>query len=320
MVTSIYVDNFKCLRNAKIIFDNSKTLIYSNVNHIGVGRTALVQAIYAAKQIALGNDIDLSSHYNKFSGLHIPMIFGFQFKKDDKKFNYELTYDHKENKILKEVFYSFDNDKMYEYHCCAVNNHKELRSFIDSLVVIKDNIDTEFLCSLNTVNKQSSAFESFGFSKIKLEIKKTDEKLRMCEKNMFLKHNGKIYYIEKNKTYELVFVHFCNENKMHVSYDEECNGIKKTLEYILMNLTSKKTYFVDDFDVSMHPLLVKHMIYSLDKQSQFVLIANNTIMLDFLKYKKIIFADRINGESIFYKIYGDRIKDDYFDNKKWFFM
>ncbi len=111
------------------------------------------------------------------------------------------------------------------------------------------------------------------------------------------------FVLEDNQAYakRIFFSHFEDNGKVKFQFSEESDGTRRLMEYLpaLYNAVNKcKTYFIDEIERSIHPLLIKELIkkYSFDTEAKGQLIfsthESNLLDQDIFRPDEIWFAEK----------------------------
>lgn len=136
------------------------------------------------------------------------------------------------------------------------------------------------------------------------------------EKMKFLRNRYEevVFMMEDNRTMakRITFSHVEDDGKVKFQFSEESDGTRRLMEYLpaLFGAVNKcKTYFIDEIERSIHPLLIKELVskFSHDKNTKGQLIfsthESNLLDQDIFRQDEIWFAEKNKeGSTVLYPL------------------
>ena len=349
MILYFKVTNFKSIKETEISFISSNSLnthldhIYHlrkfNINKFGVlfgpngsGKSNLIKALSILKDIVLHKNIDEKYKYsfnkNDLNNKDLDSIFNIIFSLEDKIYEYKLTLNFFNLKLIKEELNEIKDDI---YNIYSVNNEIKLdnyeayKFFKEHLIIYsaRYNVIKTNLFNKKEINKLLTCLNLFQTKIIDINLvnsskkevknylppyfyKTLDMMINSLNKdetlsinigfNFFLIHNKKVKKIT-NKHAKLDYF---------IEYQEESDGISRLFSLCLMlfNIKKDNVILIDEIDKSLHQklsiLVTKYFINEVSKlNSQLIFSSHNTLLLDkeYFKEDEIYFLEKSKLEN-----------------------
>lgn len=349
MILYFKVTNFKSIKETEISFISSNSLnthldhIYHlnkfNINKFGVlfgpngsGKSNLIKALSTLKDIVLNKNVDEEYQYsfnkNDLNNKDLDSIFNIIFSLEDKIYEYKLTLNFFNLKLIKEELNEIKDDI---YNIYSVNNEIKLdnyeayKFFKEHLIIYsaRYNVIKTNLFNKKEINKLLTYLNLFQTKIIDINLvnsskkevknylppyfyKTLDKMINRLNKdetlsinigfNFFLIHNKKVKKIT-NKHAKLNYF---------IEYQEESDGISRLFSLCLMlfNIKKDNVILIDEIDKSLHQklsiLVTKYFINEVSKlNSQLIFSSHNTLLLDkeYFKEDEIYFLEKSKLEN-----------------------
>ena len=349
MILYFRVTNFKSIKETEISFISSNSLnthldhIYHlrkfNINKFGVlfgpngsGKSNLIKALSTLKDIVLNKNIDEKYKYsfnkNDLNNKDLDSIFNIIFSLEEKIYEYKLTLNFFNLKLIKEELNEIKDDI---YNIYSVNNEIKLdnyeayKFFKEHLIIYsaRYNVIKTNLFNKKEINKLLTCLNLFQTKIIDINLvnsskkevknylppyfyKTLDMMINSLNKdetlsinigfNFFLIHNKKVKKIT-NKHAKLDYF---------IEYQEESDGISRLFSLCLMlfNIKKDNVILIDEIDKSLHQklsiLVTKYFINEVSKlNSQLIFSSHNTLLLDkeYFKEDEIYFLEKSKLEN-----------------------